>query len=56
VLRHLAAGCTTEQISELMGIEIHTVRNHVRDLLRRLRVHSRLEAVVRAQELGLTAG
>jgi PAS domain S-box-containing protein len=56
VLRHLAAGCTTEQMSELMGIEVHTVRNHVRDLLRRLRAHSRLEAVVRAQELGLTAG
>jgi DNA-binding NarL/FixJ family response regulator len=29
------------------------VRNHVRDLLHRLHVHSRLEAVVRAHELDL---
>jgi PAS domain S-box-containing protein len=53
VLRQLAAGRTTPQMAASMGVEVHTVRNHVRDLLRRLGTHSRLEAVVRAQELGL---
>ena len=55
VLRHLTAGCTTAQMAERMGISPETVRNHVRGPLARLKVHSRLEAVVRAQELGLTA-
>ncbi|HZT91291.1 MAG TPA: LuxR C-terminal-related transcriptional regulator [Gaiellaceae bacterium] len=52
-LRHLAAGCTTDQMAERMGIGVPTVRNHVRDLLRKLDAHSRLEAVARAHELGL---
>jgi DNA-binding NarL/FixJ family response regulator len=29
------------------------VRNHVRDLLRALGVHSRVQAILRAQELGI---
>jgi len=53
VLRLLSAGYTTAQMAAQMGISVQTVRNHVRDLLRQLRVHSRLEAVVRAQELQL---
>jgi DNA-binding CsgD family transcriptional regulator len=53
VLHHLAMGCTTRQMAEAMGVTEQTVRNHVRDLLKRLGVHSRLEAVVRAHELGL---
>jgi PAS domain S-box-containing protein len=53
VLQQLAAGFTTDQMAESMGIATHTVRNHVRDLLARLNVHTRLEAVVRGHELGL---
>lgn len=53
VLRHLAAGCSTAQIAAHLGISRQTVRNHVRDLLARLGVHSRLEAVVHAHALGL---
>lgn len=54
VLQHLSAGGTTKQMALLMGVEPATVRNHVRDLLKRLGAHSRLEAVIRAHELGLT--
>jgi DNA-binding CsgD family transcriptional regulator len=53
VLLHLAAGCSTEQMARLMGISTETVRNHVRRLLRALRVHSRLEAVALARREGL---
>jgi PAS domain S-box-containing protein len=53
VLRCLAMGLSTDQIAERMGIARDTVRNHVRDLLRRLGVHSRLEAVIAAHERGL---
>ena len=53
VLKLLAAGGTTDRISKELNISTDTVRNHVRDLLRALGVHSRVQAVVRAHELGI---
>jgi PAS domain S-box-containing protein len=53
VLRHLAAGCSTQQIAEYMGLSVETVRNHIRAVLRTLGAHSRLEAVANARKLGL---
>jgi len=53
VLRHLAAGHSTAVIAARLGISIDTVRNHIRAILERLEVHTRLEAVIRAHDLGL---
>lgn len=53
VLRHLAAGHSTDRIARALGIATETVRNHVRAILDKLEAHSRLEAVIRAHELGL---
>jgi len=53
VLRYVAAGYSTEHIAKTLGISIETVRNHVRGLMGRLGVHSRLEAVIRGHELGI---
>ena len=53
VLRYLAAGRSTAQIAGRLGISVETVRNHVRGIMQRLGVHSRLEAVLRAHEVGL---
>jgi DNA-binding CsgD family transcriptional regulator len=53
VLRHLAAGHSTERIAEALGIAPDTVRNHIRGILSNLGVHSRLAAVMRGHELGL---
>lgn len=53
VLTHLVAGCSTDQMAELMGLSRATVRNHVTRLLRALGVHSRLEAVAVARREGL---
>jgi DNA-binding CsgD family transcriptional regulator len=53
VLRQLAAGKSTGDIAESLGISTETVRNHVRGITARLGVHSRLEAVIRAHELGV---
>ena len=52
VLRYLAAGRSTAQIAERLGISNETVRNHVRGIMQRLGVHSRLEAVLRAHHVG----
>lgn len=53
VLRLLARGCSTEQLADELGVTVETARNHVRGLLRRLDVHSRLEAVIHAHREGL---
>ncbi len=45
VLRLLASGCTTEDISNELVLTFNTVRNHVQHILEKLEVRSRLEAV-----------
>ncbi len=53
VLVLLADGRSTEGIAEALGISVNTVRNHVRSLLQKLGVHSRLEAVSEARRRDL---
>jgi PAS domain S-box-containing protein len=53
VLVELARGASTDQIAASLGVARETVRNHVRGVLRALRVHSRLEAVAEARRRGL---
>jgi DNA-binding CsgD family transcriptional regulator len=49
----LAAGCSTAQMAEQMGISTETVRNHVKRVLRGLGARSRIEAVAKARRAGL---
>jgi len=53
VLKLLESGCGTQEIAERLFISEVTVRNHVENVLHRLEVHSRLEAVVAARLNGL---
>jgi DNA-binding CsgD family transcriptional regulator len=53
VLRLLADGLSTVDIAERLFISEVTVRNHIENLLHKLEVHSRLEAVVLAHQRGL---
>ena len=53
VLRRLADGLTTEQIAADLFVSVNTVRNHVNNIIRKLNVHSRLEAVSYALRKGL---
>lgn len=56
VLRLLEHGHSTEQIAGELQLSAETVRNHVRNLLRTLDVHSRLEAVALARRAHVAAG
>ena len=49
VLRMLEHGRSTRQIANELHLSIETVRNHIRAILRALRVHSRIEAVAVAR-------
>jgi len=51
VLRLLTDGKTSTEISEILGLSIHTVRSHIQKILRGLEVNSQLEAVTKALTL-----
>ena len=55
VLRLMARGTDSRRIGQQLGISYGTVRCHVRNLIAKLGVHSKLEAVNRGLELGLVS-
>jgi PAS domain S-box-containing protein len=55
VLSLLAQGFSTDDIARSLSISPSTTRNHIRNILQKLQVHSRLEAVVQAYKQGLVS-
>lgn len=53
VLGHLAELLTTEEIAAAMFVSVNTIRTHVRNILRKLAVSRRNEAIRRARELNI---
>lgn len=53
VLQLLARGCTYSQVSDRLGVSLHTVESHVKNVYRKLDVHSARAAIWRAVELRL---
>ena len=49
VLRLLADGKSTGEIAKLLFISVDTARNHIKHILRKLKAHNRLEALVLAR-------
>ena len=54
VLKLMAEGLPSRSIAAELGISYTTVRTHIRSLGGKLGVHSKLEAIVKAREMGLT--
>jgi DNA-binding NarL/FixJ family response regulator len=53
VLRALAEGLSNKEIAERLFITEGTVKNHVSNLIAKLEVRDRTQAILKAQELGL---
>jgi DNA-binding NarL/FixJ family response regulator len=53
VLRTLAAGASTEESAELLGITVHTVRTHLKNAMAKLQARSKHEAIMIALKEGL---
>ncbi|HVC77943.1 MAG TPA: response regulator transcription factor [Candidatus Micrarchaeaceae archaeon] len=56
ILSLIAEGKTNRAIAVAVGISYVTVRSHVRNVAVKLAAHSRLEVLVRAQQLDLVGG
>lgn len=50
IVGHIAAGLSNKQIARVLGISDGTVKVHIKNLLRKLGAHSRLEAALWAVE------
>jgi DNA-binding NarL/FixJ family response regulator len=55
ILERMATGATPEQIAETLGMSPHTLRTHTQNILTKLGVHSKMEALVIAIRHGAVA-
>lgn len=53
LLALMAQGRSNQEIAELLGLSLKTVRNHVSTIFSKLQVADRAQAVIRAREAGL---
>lgn len=53
VLIHIAGGLTYKQVSELLGVSARTVRFHMNEILDRLHLENRAQAIVYASQANL---
>jgi putative two-component system response regulator len=53
ILGLIGSGMVNKQIAQQLGLRLNTVRNHVQNILYKLQVHSRLEAVATAVREGI---
>ena len=51
VVRLLAKGCTYGRVAQLLGISEHTVATHIKNLYRKLDVHTAAAAVFRVMQV-----
>jgi DNA-binding NarL/FixJ family response regulator len=53
VLKYLAQAKSTNQIAEDLFLSVHTVRNHIRNILFKFGAHSKMEAIALALQSGV---
>lgn len=53
IIGKIAEGLSNKEISQRLSIEVQTVKNHIHNILDKLQLHNRLEAVVYARERDL---
>jgi DNA-binding NarL/FixJ family response regulator len=53
VLRYILQGMDNQAIANALTVSVATVRSHVQNILSKLDVHSKLEAMAKAAELGI---
>jgi DNA-binding NarL/FixJ family response regulator len=53
VLRHVALGLSNKEIARSLSISVETVKEHVQNILRKMKANDRTDAAVRSIKLGI---
>ncbi|MFK8044843.1 MAG: response regulator, partial [Crocinitomicaceae bacterium] len=53
ILKHIAQGLTYDQISDRLFISNGTVRKHVENIYRKMKVHNKIEAIQKGKNTGI---
>jgi DNA-binding CsgD family transcriptional regulator len=53
VLQHVARGLSYAEVGDALGVSLNTVTSHIKNVYRKLEVHTAAAAVMRAVELRL---
>ena len=53
MLQTVATGMSTGETANALGITVHTVRAHLKNVMTKLQAHSKLEAVIFGLKKGL---
>jgi DNA-binding NarL/FixJ family response regulator len=53
ILNLIAKGCTNRQVAETLHVAVGTVEVHIHNILKKLEVKSRMQAIFAAMRLGL---
>ena len=53
VIKHLITGLNNEEISKTLNISVHTTKAHLEAIYDKLKVHNRVQAVIKAIKTGL---
>ncbi len=53
VLRHVALGLSNKEIARSLSISVETVKEHVQNILRKIKANDRTDAAVRSIKLGI---
>jgi DNA-binding NarL/FixJ family response regulator len=53
ILQRVATGISNKEIAETLVISEGTVKNHLSNILRKMGVKDRMQAVIKAKELGI---
>jgi two-component system nitrate/nitrite response regulator NarL len=56
VLKHLVKGVSNKEIASALGLQVVTVKLHIRGICRKLDAKNRTQAALKAQELGFVQG
>jgi len=52
ILTEMSRGCSYQQVGDVLFISVDTVRHHIRNIYRKMQVHSQSEAVTKALKKG----
>jgi DNA-binding CsgD family transcriptional regulator len=52
-LEHTISGLTRKQVADILNVSLHTVKTHLESVYRKLKVHNKIEVVLKFIDINL---